>query len=445
MEWSNVSVKINQLKPWDINPRTSTKAQAKRLINSWQEFGQVETIAIGPDNEVYDGHQRLSALRAVYGDNYELQARKSERVLTEEERKRLVLLLHTGAVGEWDWDILSGWSPDTLTGAGFDIDLLKEWKRDISALENFLASEHEQELEDKEPEFDAAEELREKWGVETGQLWKLGEHKLLCGNSAKIQDVNRLLEDELPDLLFTSPPYGQQRDYTEEYSEDKKDWQGMMFGVFDLVQLAEGGQILVNLGLIHHENEWVPYWDPWIERMRENGWRRYGLYVWDQGFGLLGDWHGRLAPSFELVFHFNKSAKHPNKIVEKKEESITIKKAAKGGLRGADGIVTNLSSPAKSLQSHKIPDSVIRITRSMEAIRTLHPAVFSLEFAKFNVETWTAENDIVFEPFSGSGTVIMACEMLSRKCRAIDISPSYVAVALERWNAATGRMPEKIS
>jgi hypothetical protein len=67
------------------------------------------------------------------------------------------------------------------------------------------------------------------------------------------------------------------------------------------------GQALVNLGLIHRDGEWPPYWQGWLEWMRAQGLRRFGLYAWDQGPGLPGDWNGRPAQAFELVFHFNRS------------------------------------------------------------------------------------------------------------------------------------------
>jgi hypothetical protein len=66
---------------------------------------------------------------------------------------------------------------------------------------------------------------------------------------------------------------------------------------------------LVNLGLIHREGEWQPYWQGWLGWLRAQGWWRFGLYAWDQGPGLPGDWNGRLAPAFELVFHLNREAR----------------------------------------------------------------------------------------------------------------------------------------
>jgi DNA modification methylase len=125
------------------------------------------------------------------------------------------------------------------------------------------------------------------------------------------------MDGEKADLCFTSPPYGQQRDYGVA-KELVQDWDGLMRGVFANLPMSDDGQVLVNLGLIHRDGEWLPYWDGWIEWMREQGWRRFGWYVWDQGSGLPGDWSGRFAPSFEFVFHFNLESVKPEQVHQQK-------------------------------------------------------------------------------------------------------------------------------
>lgn len=140
--WNNVTVKLGSLKPWSDNPRYTTKAQAKRLLESWKALGQFQTIAISPDGDVYDGHQRLSALLTVYGENYEVAARQSSRPLDDTERRRLVIAANL-AVGNWDWDSLASWDYGMLRDAGFDRDQMRAWRRDAQAL--------------KELEFEGAE------------------------------------------------------------------------------------------------------------------------------------------------------------------------------------------------------------------------------------------------------------------------------------------------
>lgn len=138
LTWKPVVVRLGDLEPWQRNPRKMRRKAAERLLQSWREFGQVQTVAVGPNNEVYDGHQRLQALLTVYGPDYQVIALQSNRSLTEEERERLVLILHAGAVGEWSWDVLKEWDPATLAVGGIDQELYESLQRDIMALGGLL-------------------------------------------------------------------------------------------------------------------------------------------------------------------------------------------------------------------------------------------------------------------------------------------------------------------
>lgn len=179
--WTPVTVKLGALVPWERNPKRMSKAAAERLLANWQDLGQWQTLAIGPHGEVYDGHQRLSALLRVYGKDYAVQALQASRALTDDERARLVIEGSASAVGSFDWDALSGWDAGALQGFGFDGDLLAAWNDQAANLRELLESEKPEPPADPGPQLDRAEELREKWGVETGQLWRLGEHRLICG------------------------------------------------------------------------------------------------------------------------------------------------------------------------------------------------------------------------------------------------------------------------
>ena len=110
------------------------------------------------------------------------------------------------------------------------------------------------------------------------------------------------------DAVITSPPYDQQR----QYGLKQFDWQQTVCGALSRIA-SPNAQVLVNLGVVHKNGEVVRYWDALIGQMQECGWRLFGWYVWDQLSGLPGDWHGRLAPSFEFVFHFNRNAGIVNK------------------------------------------------------------------------------------------------------------------------------------
>jgi hypothetical protein len=117
--WTNETRRLSELIPWSRNPRQINTDQAKRLVQSFAEFGQVETIAIGPNNEVYNGHQRVNVLMDKHGPEYEVEVRVSSRALTEREREKLTVYLHKGAAGDWDWDALSEWDAPDLLEWGF--------------------------------------------------------------------------------------------------------------------------------------------------------------------------------------------------------------------------------------------------------------------------------------------------------------------------------------
>lgn len=120
------------------------------------------------------------------------------------------------------------------------------------------------------------------------------------------------------------------------------------------------------------------------------------------GPGLPGDWNGRLAPSHEFIFHFNRQPRKPNKTVESKHAGETL---GGGGLRGADGTVHRKTGYGNAIQSHRIPDSVFRIMRHKGGLGAAgsHPAVFPVALVEAVLEAFTDPGDLVFEPFCGSG------------------------------------------
>jgi hypothetical protein len=115
--WTNETRKLSELVPWPRNPRQIKVDQVKRLQESLDEFGQPETIAIGPGNEIYNGHQRLKSWADKFGD-IDVDVRVSNRPLTEKEREKLTVFLHKGAAGEWDFDVLAN---------EFELDELLDW------------------------------------------------------------------------------------------------------------------------------------------------------------------------------------------------------------------------------------------------------------------------------------------------------------------------------
>jgi len=392
ISWTPSKRKLRELIAWEKNPRQIKAAEARRLRQSFDEFGQVQTLAISPDGEIYDGHQRKAVLELSekYGADYEVDVRISSRSLTEDERKKLVILLHKGTVGEWDFDILAN---------SFDVDNLLEWGFDEKELD--LSLWGMPEMADAEPQFDRAEELREIWGVQLGDLWQLGEHRLACGDCTDAAVVAKVMGGERAGIVFIDPPY-------------------MTFG-------SSTGKLEAN-----DFNMLAPFWEKIITITQKNlsdgrpaficcDWRSYptlfnaaftrmvvkNLIVWDMG-GALKMGTGNFRPSYELLIYAVNTKFGRNWQTKQKNTWIIQDRSE----RDLWTIPQAEAAPGKD-----------REHASQKPTKLISRALINGSNA----------GDILFDFFSGSGTTIIACENLKRKCRAIEISPQYVSVAIQRF------------
>jgi DNA modification methylase len=248
----------------------------------------------------------------------------------------------------------------------------------------------------------------------------IGEATLYLADAAEI-----LVELSPADAVITSPPYAEQRDYGGAV----RPWEQNMCATFSALRASEGCQILVNLGQVHRDGECWPYWEPWREWMRAEGWRFFGWYVWDQTFGLPGDWNGRLAPSHEYVFHFNRKPVEVNKWARGRSDG---KKVTGPGMRKQDGTMSSQMSHAGApINSWKIPDSVIRVCREQRR-GVEHPAVFPERFPQELAMSFTQKGGTVLDPFMGSGTTGVACTKIGRRFIGVEIHQPYFEIACER-------------
>lgn len=228
------------------------------------------------------------------------------------------------------------------------------------------------------------------------------------------------------DAVVTSPPYADQRDYGGAV-------RGWRETVGCLAQTDSGAQVLVNLGLVHRNGEVDPYWQSLIDHMRSAGWRHFGWYVWDKGFGPPAGDLARPPIAHEWVLHFNKTSRVPNKWVR------TLDRKSPGtGMRQRDGSMNGITSPEKVGQPYKVPDSVIRLPphQSRGGIENDHPAVYPVRLVEHLCLTFTSVGDTILDPFMGSGTTGVACANLGRKFIGIEIEPKYFEIACKRIAAA---------
>ncbi len=407
--------------PYVGNSRTHSDAQVKQIAASIQEFGFTNPILIDENSSVIAGHGRILAAELIEQKQVPCIVLSD---LTKAQHKALVIADNQLALNaDWDLDKLT-LELESLKELDFDIDILGF---DDDFLANLFESDGNQGLTDD----DAIPEAPENPVTVLGDIWIIGTHRLMCDDSTSIDAVDRLMNGQKADYCFTSPPYGQQRDYHSKIDN----WYELMSGVYSIMPVKDGAQILINLGLIHSDKEWQPYWDEWIEYMRGLGWLRFGLYIWDQGPGMMGHHHGRLAPSFELIFHFCKENKRATKTHASK---LAGKKSSTVGNRNKDGTLQKRGHAGRPIQPTKVRDSVIRINRQ-KSFNTGHPAPFPVELCREISTPWAKRGDICYEPFCGSGTQIINCEKEGFSLYGMELAPVYVDICIKRWQEFTGQ------
>ena len=394
-------IKTADLVPYARNAKKHDEAQVAKLAGSIREFGFNNPVLIDADNGIIAGHGRVMAAQKL-GLASVPCLRLSH--LSETQKRAYILadnrLAELG--GGWDAEMLKLELADLgdldvdLDGIGFGAD-------DLQDLE--LSEEPEQSEADAEPQIDKAEELRAKWGVEPGQLWELGDHRLLCGDSAKTEDAKIAMGGGEADMLITDPPYG------VAYVGKTKD------------ALTVENDDVDEATLVKMCQQWFDAADKvtragayWLATVPAgplhgvffNDWKRRGylrqVMVWNKDSMVMG----------HSEYHY-------------KHEPILFGWKPGDRLKNSDRTKTTVWDFARPKASRE------------------HPTMKPVEMWAYAIKNHTKTGDTVYEPFSGSGTTIIACEQLGRKCRAIEISPGYVAVALQRWADATGKTPKLVA
>ncbi|MEF8729488.1 MAG: DNA modification methylase [Accumulibacter sp.] len=428
---------IERLIDYARNPRKNDHA-VEQMASVITEFGFRIPVVAKSTGELVDGHLRLKAARRLGLTTVPVVLADE---LTDAQIKAFRLLANRSASwAQWD-EALLALELEDLKLADFDLALTGFDEEEISRLlgDDEASSDGGPEPTDGEP--DAADDIPEAPAdpvSRAGDVWALGPHRLICGDAADPAVVGALVGEERANLLVTSPPYANQRAYT---TGGIADWDRLMQGVFAVAMtvMAPAAQMLVNLGLVHREGTVVRYWDEWLTWMPRQGWRFFGWYVWDQGVTVPGDWAGRLAPRHEFLFHFNREARKPNKTVPCKfaGEKLHLRSdgTADNGLRNQDGGFGKWTHFNQPTQAFRIPDSVVTVTRQRGSIGEGidHPAVFPVALPEFLLEAFTDPGEIVFEPFGGSGTTLLAAQRTGRIARAVEIAPEYVDVAIKRF------------
>ena len=373
INWTLQTFRLDELTDYYKNPRSLSEKEFKQLKTSLDKFGMIDKPIVNADSAhtIIGGHQRKHVLEST--GVKEIECWIPDRELSDKEVEELNIRLNKNT-GSWDFDTLAN---------EFELDDLLDWGFEKAELDLDLWMPDPPE--DVEPQIDKAEELREKWGVETGQMWQLGEHRLICGDCTDRAVVERVMGGENVGCVFTDPPYG------IDYSDVKGMFKKIEGDDKDPTELIKESLSIVTCRTHYVCCNWKSL--NFITDALENiGNPSKAVIVWDKG---------------SRIQNLDKYGKR---------HEFIVYAGAYGGEQTVD-------------------DDLWQVNRKTRAD---HPTAKPIELIERAIKN---ETGIIYDPFVGSGTTLIACERLGRKCRAVEISPAYCAVAIQRWVDVTGGEP----
>ena len=400
--------KISDLIPDHANANKGTERGRYALESSLRQFGAGRSILLDKNGRIIAGNKTVEVAADVGLDDVLIVQTDGKQIVAVQRTDLDIdspegrgLAYADNRVGELslDWD-----AEQVLADLNAGMDLSALWKQD--ELDELIADLQPKGTEgDTEPQIARAEELRQKWGVEPGQLWQLGEHRLICGDCTDAAVVARVMAGEKANMVFTDPPYNvasESRNYAADKSKAMMDlsvseWDKnfnikSIFPVLDSVIAPDCAvYICTSQWLVQTIWEWMRSWSDFCS---------YCVWCKPNPMPSLSKRHWTWAT--ELIPY---------------------------AVRGHH--VSNFPDGNHALNWWDIPKSK----------ETEHPTEKVLAVPVRAIEFSSNRDAIIFDGFSGSGTTLIACENLGRRCRAVEIAPGYVAVALERWAVHTGKTP----
>ena len=403
---------MNELKPYERNAKIHGKDQIEKLKSSIQAFGFLTPCLIDREKNLIAGHGRVMAAKAL---NMEKVPCVMIEDLTDEERRAYILADNRlSELGEWDMSIVSSELKELsenldITITGFDLDFEFLDKEPVNDLETW----------DEIEKTMTAERISQR-----GDIWLLGKHRLMVGDSTKMEDVRKLMGDAEADLLETDPPYNvavsnANGDTIENDNMSDAAFERFLFGCISNAAnvLKDGGAFYIwhadsngrtfrnaceDAGLKVRQNL------IWVKNHFTLGRQDY---QWMHEPCLYG-WKGGAAHYFQDARNITTIISSVNLQDATKEELIQIIEAAK-----EYGTVMHEDRPT---------------------VDDLHPTMKPVDLIIKQIKNSTVPGQIVLDLFGGSGTTMLACEKLDRRCYMMEFDPKYADVIIHRYEDETG-------
>lgn len=406
-------INIDDIIPYENNAKLHPKEQIEQIKKSILEFGNNDPIAIDKNNVIVEGHGRLLALK-------ELGYKEVEVIklghLTDEQRKAYTLI-HNKLTMNTDFDI------EVLESelAAINIIDMSDFDFDLNIESEEITIEDDYDVEEK---LEQIEEPKSK----LGDIYQLGEHRLMCGDSTLLEDVKKLMNDNKADLLLTDPPYNVNISNSDGMTIENDNMSDDNFKQFlnaafqtASASLKKGGAFYI----WHGDSETVNFRNAcednelsvrqcliWVKNGFNFGRQDYKwkhepcLYGWKEG------------ASHYFIDEYN----NPTVI----EDNINIDLLKK----------EELKELVEELLSDRVPTTIIHEDKPLKNDK--HPTMKPINLLSFQIKNSSKKEEIVLDLFGGSGSTLIACEQLNRKCYMMEFDPKYVDVIIDRWEQLTG-------
>lgn len=371
-------IKITLIKPYKKNAKKHTETQIANVAESIRQFGWAQPIVVDKDYTIIIGHCRYSAAERLGLETVPVVVASD---LTAEQVRKLRNLDNKLNESEWDFDLLKDDILD-LDFSDFDIDWGIEDNDVITGIK-----------EDEAPEVDKVNPSI----TQLGDIWQLGEHRLMCGDSTDALNINILMDGKKADMIFTDPPYGYEYQSNMRTKSKKFDVLKNDDKILDFMPAIKD----VCKGFIFICTTWKVL-DKWLPLFKRH-YELTNMIIWDKGGGGIGDLKHTFSTDYEIILCSNNGAK------------ITGKRV---------GSVWNV--PKDNANDY------------------VHATQKPVKLSAIAIENTTNKNGIVLDLFCGSGSTLIACEQLNRKCYCMELDPKYCDVIVKRWETFSGKKAVKL-
>lgn len=404
-------IRLDQIRPYEKNPRNNAAAVDK-VAESIREFGFQQPIVVDKDGVIIAGHTRLQAAKKLGLQTVPVVV--AEDLSDEQARAYRLADNKTAEFAGWDLDILDS---ELLRIGEIDMNL---FGFDMDAVVDRAAEIQEDNYEPDPPRKPISK---------PGDIWELGEHLVICGDATKDTDLLKIVNRGGADLLLTDPPYnvnyqGSAGKIKNDNLPDE-DFRRFLIDAFTAadVCLREGAAFYI----WHADSEGYNF----RGAVQDIGWKVRQCLVWNKNALVLGrqDYQWKHEPCLygwkEGKAHYFKDARNEATVIPDQEE-INPKRMKKD----------ELIRIVEDIFADKISTTIINEDRPSRSED--HPTMKPIKLMARLIQNSSKPGWIVLDPFGGSGSTLIACEQLNRRCRCAELDPRYCDVIVDRWETFTG-------